>query len=376
MKKIAFYIESMIVGGAEKVLIDLVNHMDYTKYDVTVIAIFRQSVYDGYSCQFEKLFDPHVHYVSLVDNRKKWKYRLFNRAYAHLSKSWIYSVLVKEQYDIEVAFYEGFPTEFVAHSTNSHSKKFAWLHTDNTRLHQHKSPEALEATKRLYQVYDLVVGVSSQVVQSFRNFFPDIPTRVVYNVLDTAEIIRKSRECDTTRKENTITFLTVGRLIPIKGYLRLLNALASLKKEGFSFRLIMIGEGSQKEEIESFIRERGLEQMVSLRGMQQNPYRYMPMCDYFVCSSFAEGLSTVVMEAIICELPVITTDCSGMQDILGNSECGLICENSDKGIYEALKYVLQHPEERAKMAASCAMRKQFFKIEERIKDYDRIFLGE
>lgn len=376
MKKIAFYIESMIVGGAEKVLIDLVNHMDYTRYDITVIAIFRQSVYDGYSCQFETLFDPHVHYVSLIDNRKKWKYRLFNRAYAHLSKSWIYSALVKEQYDIEVAFYEGFPTEFVAHSTNQRSKKFAWLHTDNTRLHEYKSMEALETTKRLYQAYDMVVGVSNQVVQSFHNFFPGIPTRVIYNVLDTAEIIRKSQECGTVYDENTITFLTVGRLIQIKGYLRLLKALTALKKEGFCFRLIMVGEGALRAEIESVIRENGLEQMVFLQGMQQNPYQYMPVCDYFVCSSFAEGLSTVVMEAIICGLPVITTDCSGMKDILGDAGCGLICENSEEGIYDALKFVLQHPEEREKMAASCEIRKQFFDIGGRLKEFDMLFLGE
>lgn len=376
MKKIVFYIESMIVGGAEKVLIDLVNHMDYLKYDVTVIAIFRQSVYDGYSCQFETLFDPHVHYVSLIDNTVKWKYRLFNRAYAHLSKSWIYSVLVKEQYDIEVAFYEGLPTEFVAHSTNNHSRKFAWLHTDNTRLHEHKSLEALETTKRLYQAYDMVVGVSNQAVQSFRNFFPDIPTRVIYNVLDTAEIIRKSQECSIVHDENTITFLTVGRLIQIKGYLRLLEALTVLKKEGFHFRLIMVGEGNLKAEIEEVIQKNGLGKMVFLQGMQQNPYQYMPACDYFVCASFAEGLSTVVMEAIICGLPVITTDCSGMKDIFGDTACGVICENSDEGLYDALKFVLQHPEEREKMVTSCKKRKQFFDISERLKDFDRLFLGE
>ena len=268
------------------------------------------------------------------------------------------------------------PTEFVAHSTNQHSKKFAWLHTDNTRLHENKSMEALETTKRLYQAYDMVVGVSNQVVQSFRNFFPDIPTRVIYNVLDTAEIIRKSQECSTVDDENTITFLTVGRLIQIKGYLRLLKVLTALKKEGFCFRLIMVGEGALRAEIESVIRENGLEQMVFLQGMQQNPYQYMPVCDYFICSSFAEGLSTVVMEAIICGLPVITTDCSGMKDILGDAGCGLICENSEEGIYDALKFVLLHPEKREKMAASCEIRKQFFDIGERLKEFDMLFLGE
>lgn len=376
MIKIAFYIESMVVGGAEKVLIDLVNHMDYSKYDVTVIAIFRQSVYDGYSCQFETPFDPHVHYVSLIDNSIKWKYRLFYRAYAHLKKSWIYSALIQEQYDIEVAFYEGLPTEFVANSTNIRSKKFAWLHIDNTHLHQHKTPEELEATRRLYQAYDMVVGVSSQVVQSFGNFFPEIPRRVIYNVLDTTEILRKSQEHCAVNSTRMVSFLTVGRLISRKGYLRLLDVLAKLKNEGFCFQLTIVGEGGQRTEIEAAIQKNGLAQMVSLQGMQQNPYKYMSVCDYFVCSSFQEGLSTAVIEAIICGLPVISTDCAGVKDIFGDAACGVICENSVKGIYGALKFVLQHPEEREKMVASCEKRKHFFDTSERLKDFDRLFLGE
>lgn len=67
-KKVAFYIESMIVGGAEKVLIDLVNNLNPKKYEVTVIALFKKSVYSDYCFQFEDGFLPHVKYKYLIDN--------------------------------------------------------------------------------------------------------------------------------------------------------------------------------------------------------------------------------------------------------------------------------------------------------------------
>ena len=118
MKKIAFYIESMIVGGAERVLLNLVNNMDCDKYDVTVISIFKTSVYKNYNKTFEGQLNENIKYRYLVDNTDKLAYTFFNYSFAHFSREKIYSRLVKEKYDVEVAFYEGLPTLFVAASTN------------------------------------------------------------------------------------------------------------------------------------------------------------------------------------------------------------------------------------------------------------------
>ena len=96
-----------------------------------------------------------------------------------------------------------------------------------------------------------------------------------------------------------------------------------------------MGDGPEKEHIENIIKERKINS-VKLLGFQDNPYAYMKKADVFVCPSFFEGYSTVVAEAQALGIPVLTTDCAGMREILDNGECGLIVKNSDDGIKSGL----------------------------------------
>lgn len=366
MKKIAFYIESMVVGGAEKVLIDLVNHMDYSRYDVTVIAIFKHSVYSDYTFQFENFFNPQVHYKTLVDNGNSLRYLLFNYAYAHMNKRTLYSWLIKEQYDVEIAFYEGLPTEFVSFSTNSRSRKLTWLHTDNTRLYKNSTAQVIAQKHAIYQKYDQILGVSSQVCQSFRKYFPDIDVKVAYNVYDVDQIQQKSQYPLNWARSQETEFLTVGRLIEIKGYDRLIHVCHRLNQEGFHFHVTMLGDGGLRETLETAVREYALTDRISFLGMQQNPYAFMSRSDYFLCTSYSEGFSTVGVEAILCELPFLTTNCSGMREIFGHEQCGIICDNSEDGIYAMMKQVLTHRENRKQFVEACKRRKAFFQTEVRV----------
>jgi glycosyltransferase involved in cell wall biosynthesis len=100
--------------------------------------------------------------------------------------------------------------------------------------------------------------------------------------------------------------------------------------------------------------------------MQQNPYAYMNRSDYLLCTSYAEGFGNVVVEAIICGLPVLTTDCGGPRDIFGAEQCGIIGDNSEEGIYAMMKQVLLHREEREQFLEACGRRKRFFHTKTRV----------
>ncbi|SDB06802.1 glycosyltransferase [Eubacterium oxidoreducens] len=373
MKKIAFYVESMVVGGAEKILIDLANSLDPKEYEITVIAIFKNSVYDGYTFRFESFFKPHVKYQYLVDNTNKLKYRMFNHSYASKDKQKIYRKLVKEKYDIEVAFYEGMPTEFVAHSTNPDAKKYAWLHTDNHRLYSNRPKEYIEAQRKLYEKYDCVVGVSEQVTQSFENYFPGIKTTTIYNIVDDEMIREKSQQEIDLPPKDEMTLLTVGRLVEVKGYDRLITSLGLIKKKGYRFHLYMIGEGEEREKLSQLIEENDLTEEVTMLGLLQNPYAYMKKADYLVITSYAEGFSTVAVEALLCELPILTTDCAGMKEIFGESECGIICENSKQGILDMLLACLKHPEKVEDYKKECQNRRSFFEHGIRVRAYEDLW---
>ena len=134
--------------------------------------------------------------------------------------------------------------------------------------------------------------------------------------------------------------VTVGRLEHQKGYDRLVRIVKRLADEGFRFELWILGTGSQEEQLKQYIRENHLEECVKLLGFHTNPYKYIVQGDLFVCSSRSEGYSTAVTEALILGLPVITTECSGMAELLKDGECGIITNNDEDAFYEGLKGIL------------------------------------
>lgn len=372
-KKVAFYIESMVVGGAEKVLIDLVNNLNPNKYEVTVIALFKKSIYSDYCFLFEEEFQSHIHYKYLIDNTNEISYRFFNYLYAHIPKRRIYRYLIKERFDIEVAFYEGWPTEFVSFSTQS-SYKIAWLHTDQQRLYQKLSYVQKDEKEKIYQTFNQLVGVSKSVCQSFKSIFPDANPQCVYNPFQDELIYLKAQK-ESIKRQREIQFVTVGRLISIKGYERLIYALAECKQEGYSFCLWMIGDGENRDQLKAMVERYDLEKEIHLLGHKANPYPYLHAADCFISSSYVEGLSTVVIEAIILGKPVITTDCSGMREIFGELECGNICENSEKGLLDAIKKVLENPTVLKYYHKQAETRGGFFALKNRMIDVEILLDG-
>ncbi|MBO1512370.1 glycosyltransferase [Metabacillus bambusae] len=372
-KRVAFYIESMVVGGAEKVLIDLVNNLNPDKYEVTVITLFKKSIYSDYYFQFEEEFRHHVQYKHLIDNTNKLRYQLFNYLYAHIPKSKMYRYLIKDNYDVEVAFYEGWPTEFVSFSSQK-SYKLAWLHTNQSRLYQNLTPSQIKEKKRIYQSFDQIVGVSNDVCQSFKFIFPKTEPQCVYNPLQDELIYTKAQKEEVKRKE-VIQFVTVGRLISVKGYERLISALAECKREGYSFGLWMIGEGENRDQLKEMVKHYHMEKEIQFLGQKSNPYPYIKAADCMICSSYSEGLSTVVIESIILRKPVITTDCSGMQEIFGSLECGYICENSEEGLLKAIKKVLEKPNDLEYYHKQAQQRSEFFSIKNRMADVEKLLEG-
>lgn len=370
-KRLLFLIESMVVGGAERVLINLVNSLDAAKYDVTVMSVFKQSIYENYRCTFADSLAPHVKYKYLIDNSNPLKYKAFNLAFCHGSKWLLHQLLIGGGYDVEIAWYEGLPTTFLAHSSNRHSRKLAWLHYGDGFANL--SVAQRDTYLREYRQYDTIVGVSDGVCRNFQErLAKDFPLTTCYNILDDKEILRKA-DAFTVEREESLTFVSVGRLIPVKGYDRLISACTRLKQEGHDFRLWLIGEGSEHEALQQQILQNELEKEVRLFGNQDNPYPYMKAADWFVSSSHAEGFSTVLTEACIIGTPIISTQCLGTAELLGeNSEYGLMTENSEEPLYQAMKRVLTHPDLRADYSAKIRQRSAVFQNETLVRAVENI----
>ena len=133
-----------------------------------------------------------------------------------------------------------------------------------------------------------------------------------------------------------------------KNFSYLIDVCAKLRDTGCSFHLNILGEGPERENLERQITLLKLENIVSLRGFIPNPYPWLNQADIVACSSKYEGLSTVVQEALLLHKPVVTTPCTGITELLGQSEYGLIVDASDDGLYQGLYQMLSSSELRRK----------------------------
>ena len=129
-------------------------------------------------------------------------------------------------------------------------------------------------------------------------------------------------------------------MIKLKGYDRLLSIINKLIKDRYRIELWLIGDGNQLPVLQRYAETHQLNDNVKFWGFQPNPYSIMSQCNLFVCSSYSEGYSTAITESLILGIPVITTECSGMHELLGDDEFGIITENSESALYKGIKSLL------------------------------------
>lgn len=380
-KKVLFLIESLSGGGAEKVLVTLLQHLDRSRFDVTLCCVSNTGKYLDDVPDF-------VHYRYLLPSAaglSAWSsfwYRIkYKLVYGLLPLRWVYRLSIPRVNDVEVAFTEGFATKLLAASANRRARKAAWVHIDlknNPWTQQNRIYRDVYEEGRCYGHYDRIVCVSGTVAQAFKNVYGEpAPVSVLYNPVDSEEIRNLAmKECAVNwlSPKDTIRLVSLGRLVPQKGYDRLIRICGRLRREGYAFELVILGEGDARDQLETMISQEGLADCVRLPGFRTNPYPTVASADLFVCSSRSEGYSTAVTEALILGVPVVTTACSGMLELIGDSGCGLITENDDESLLTGLKSLLDNRALLADMKNKAAMRGQAFSLDSTMKPIEDLLL--
>ena len=350
MIKILFFIETLEGGGAEKVLRNLVNNMDQSKFDITVQTVW--------PCDFDKYLAEGIKHKAMYPVRNS----INTARYRFEAETGLaYKFHIKDDYDIECAYLEAGATKVMSASTNKKAKKLAWVHCDLKKASKN-SEEFVRKTKPYYEKFDKVLCVSENVRDRFKELFGDVvPAQVMYNTIDDGEICGKAAVPmpEGVRKQK-FTVVTLGRLTEPKGYDRLLKAHKRLVDDGIEYDLWILGEGPDRPKLEQYIKENDLEDSVKLFGFLENPYPFIREADLLACSSRWEGLSTFVTEGVILGKPIVTTDCTGMRELLGDSEYGLITESDENALYEGMKKMISDAGLRAKYAEKAAKRGKDF----------------
>lgn len=278
-----------------------------------------------------------------------------------------------EEYDVEVGFFRGLSVKIISGSTNKNAVKIAWVHNDFKKCFGVTNNfKDLEEAKAAYGKFDKVICVSGQaresfieVIERYKNVF------TIYNMLSSKSIERKSLE-ELEAKKEKFTIVAAGRLVEQKGFDRLLNIAKRLNEDGLNYELWLVGGGPDEEKLKAFAKGNALTN-VKLLGQQSNPYKYMRQADLYVCSSRYEGYNLTVAEALLLEIPVLSTNCTGPCEILDGGRYGIIVENSEDGLYQGIKHLLENPDKLAYYKERAKERKDFFDEEKIVKQIEELF---
>ena len=366
-RKVLFLIQSLGGGGAEKVLVNLVNNMDKTRYEITVMALFGGGVNEQYLA-------PHIHLKNV------WK-KTFPGNTVILkcfSPERLHTLFVKDEYDIEVAYLEGSAHRIVSGCRNPNTKIYAWQHsTPFSERRARLGYRSMREAQRYFGRFSRIVCVADTIRQRFLEWHPDLKNvTVVYNTNESEKILALSREPldNDTFRDDELSIIGVGKITENKGFDRLAGIHARLRKEGIPVHTYILGEGEARPELQGLIDQLGIADSFTLLGYQTNPYKFVSKADLFVCSSHSEGFSTAATEALIVGTPVCSVEVSGMKEMLGNNnEYGFVTENDDEALYQGIRRLFIKPELLEYYRTQAHVRGNAFSTENTVAAVERLF---
>jgi len=256
--------------------------------------------------------------------------------------------ILNEEYDVAVSYMMSSVdvTKYVADKINA-KYKFAWMHNE---LKKHK--KCFTEYKDDYLKFDKIFTVSNTMRDAVAARYPNFADRVetFYNVYDNNSIIRRADEFIPTEYDYSVTrILSVGRLHKQKGFDIAIKVAKRLKSAGYKFHWYIVGQGDLQAELQKQIEALNVDDVISLLGLRLNPYPYMKHCDIYCQPSRWEGCCTTTAEAKALCKPILTTDISGASELFKNGYSGIICDISERAVYESLKHLLDDTQLREKL---------------------------
>lgn len=372
-KKILIVNDLLQGGGVEKLMQDLVWHW-HDKYDLTVMTY-------AYFDDFSELYPENVRYIS-ASVKKEYKKNIIEKVYTKIKEKG-FRVLFqkrfrKEHFDVAIAIKDGWITKKV--DEMNIPVKYAWIHTDyNNYYYTYDLFHGPDAERECMSRFKNIICVSETIKKGVIDVIGDPENLLVkYNPVKVTNILEKAAEevvdVNPVPDKDVVRFVTVGRLNYQKGYDLLLEASHMLEEDNLKFEVWIIGaEEPWGDEHNRLYRtkKRMNVQNVKFLGGRKNPYKYMKCADWFLSSSIFEGYSLVSQEAAVLDVPLVLTECSGVRELLGESEYGIVIEDiSALGIYKAMKNIILNPELHTYYKKKIMERKEIINFEERIKSIE------
>ena len=327
-KKILFIIWSYSYGGgAERVLTNIVNNLDSSKYDIDIleylyVGIKKEDINDNIN-----LLGPVIN----MTNRT-----FINRLKNFIKDKMVYKIpkflrkkYIKNKYDVEIAFNYLIPSFLLDYNT----KTIGWCHGAIYDLNDNNRLKKLQ--KRYYDKINKIVAISNKTYKSVEEVYPEYKNKVelIYNGFDKQNILNKINDYNSEE----IDILYCGRFDENKNPCKFIEIIKNIKLVKNNIKAGMLGIGELEDEVKKLIDDYNLNDNVILYGYKNNPYPIINKTKIMCLTSYSEGFPTVLMEGMILGKPFITTNVAGVDEMANNNMCGFISNDNN----ELSKYAIE-----------------------------------
>lgn len=330
MKKISFVIDSLEIGGAEKVLVEFANALsDF--FEVSII-----SIYDGpLSSKLNEKVSLQI--ITRKNEKKSLLCRLYNVVKRELFIAFPDFFISREYVSnaVVIAFLENQAIDIVK-NVHRECEKIAWVHT-NVKMQNKK----FKHKPQVYECFPKIVFSSISARDNFNLEYGeslDLKQKVIYNGLDFDAIFIMSME-NHKQQFNCLDYsVSVGRLCDAKNYINLIENLYVAYNSGYRLNHYIIGDGPDRKIIEDRINELGLQKRIHLLGALDNPYPYIKDAKLFIHNAKWEGFGLAVVEAVILNTMPIVRSNGATNEVVSLLGTGLLFESD----VELVRFIIEH----------------------------------
>lgn len=364
--RVVCFIFNLEAGGAERVLLNIIRNIDRRRFTPVLYLLSKKgSLLPLVPEDTEIISLDDVHVPEIVG---LWFYFFFKRIREQLQGIRPHIILSFMWYPNAIAI-------IVKWLMRGNVKVIVSERT-STSIYSSKKDNSLRdfIIKFLYPRADMIispsVGIAKDIISKSVSTHK---VKVIHNPADIVMIQEKALEhLDHPwyhGRKNVIT--AVGRLGSEKGFYYLIKAAAILNNSAVDFKLVIVGEGRERKNLENFIHELQLDDKVELVGFQQNPYKFLSHSTIFVLSSLYEGFPNVLLEALALGIPSVATRCpTGPEEIITDGVNGILVPTADEhALAGAIKKILDDEDLRRRLGEEGRKRAEDFRVEKIVKQY-------
>lgn len=354
MTKVALCIPSLVMGGAERFVVDLARMIDKKKYEVQVII-----TRNGVKTQlWNELRDNDIEIIDVSDNN-----------FFRMTKN-VFMYFITQRPSVVHANVGSMLHIMLAAKLARIPKKLYTVHNEAKLLFGNSKFKKMIYKSAFLNFGFVPIAICDTVKKTLINEF-SLKSEYIPCVKNGVDINKFRFERMAHHK---VRIISVGSLYQIKNHQAIIDAFAELYSENKELRLLILGEGVQREFLEGKIDKYNLKEVVSLPGIKKDVASYLQASDIYVSASLTEGLPLSILEAMSCGLPVVATNAGGTVDIVKNNVNGIIVSRSDsKELKNALEKLLNNDDLRERFGTNSRNIAIEWSLENCARGYEKLY---